>query len=261
VHDFPTFFRAYNILAFWSFALSCNLCAQDNTFTETVNGVSFTMVQVHGGTFTMGCTRDQTGHCEDDERPAHEVTLSDYRIGETEVTRALWWALMGAIPWQESTCPACPIDNVTWIEVQRFIQELNAKTGKSYRLPTEAEWEFAARGGLKAKDNRYSGSSSVHKVAWMSENAEGSSHSVKDKKPNELGLYDMSGNVWEWCSDWYGVYPSNSQTDPSGPTNGSRRVARGGGWGGDRDVCRVTCRGGGFPDGGGNNLGFRLASQ
>ena len=189
------------------------------------------------------------------------MTLSDYAIGETEVTQALWYAVMDDIPPTNQDCPSCPIDNLTWSRLERFIQNLNAITGKSYRLPTEAEWEFAARGGQKGAGWRFSGGNNLIELAWMENNAGGKKHPVKGKKPNELGLYDMSGNVWEWCSDWYGDYTTGSQTNPKGPVAGSDRVYRGGCFLDASLNCRVSSRIGNAPDFRTFTVGLRLASQ
>lgn len=209
--------------------------------TFTVNGVSFTMVAVKGGTFTMGATSEQTGAASS-ESPTHLVTLSDYYIGETEVTQELWQAVMGSNPSEFTGNLQRPVENVSWNDCQTFITKLNALTGETFSLPTEAEWEYAARGGDKAQGYLYSGSNTIGDVAWYTSNSSGTTHPVKTKQANELGVYDMSGNVWEWCSDWYGSYSSSAQTDPVGPSSGSDRVLRGGGWHGDATYCRVAYR-------------------
>ncbi len=259
----PRFFLQRLLLVLVGFWTAAPVWTQVNSYTETVNGVSFTMVRVKGGTFTMGCTEEQGGECEPDESPAHRVTLSDYSIGETEVTQALWYAVMEFNPSRSNPdCYSCPVENVNWEQVQDFIRELNSMTGKRYRLPTEAEWEFAARGGIYGQGNKYSGSHVVYKVAWIGENADGMTHPVKGKKPNELGLYDMSGNVWEWCSDLGGgVYSTYSQTDPKGPATGSYRVLRGGSWRHVPQSSRVSGRNAYPPENRFNYLGFRLASD
>jgi formylglycine-generating enzyme required for sulfatase activity len=232
-----------------------------SVYIETVKGVSFKMIEVQGGTFTMGCTGEQAGDCEDDERPSHQVTLSSYRIGETEVTQSLWRAVMGSNPSYFSDCDDCPVEQVSWDDAQLFIQKLNSLTGKRYRLPTEAEWEFAARGGNKSRGYKYSGSNNINAVAWFSSNSGSRTHSVKGADPNELGIYDMSGNVWEWCQDLRGPYGSGSQTDPTGAGSGSNRVSRGGGWLNTPRYCRVSYRCYFTPDDRYDILGFRLASQ
>jgi formylglycine-generating enzyme required for sulfatase activity len=190
------------------------------------------MVFVQGGTFTMGCTAEQGSDCYDWEKPAHKVTLSDFYIGKYEVTQAQWEAIMGSNPSEFIGCENCPVETVSWDDVQDFIQKLNAKTGLNYRLPTEAEWEYAARGGAQSRGYKYSGSNSVDEVAWFSDNSGDKTHPVGTKKANELGIYDMSGNVFEWCGDYIGAYSSEAQTNPKGPSSGSERVLRGGCWGG-----------------------------
>lgn len=222
-----------------------------------VNGVKFKMIYVAGGTFTMGATAEQIGY-DNDETPAHQVTLSDYFIGETEVTQELWYAVMGANPSNFTRSSRNPVEMVSWHDCQSFIQKLNQLTGLRFRLPTEAEWEFAARGGNSSKGYKYSGSNRIEDVAWYDGNSGGTTHEVGTCYPNELGIYDMSGNVWEWCSDWYGSYSSMAQTDPSGAGSGSYRVLRGGGWGGSAQICRVAIRSYGTPDYRYDPLGFRL---
>lgn len=233
----------------------------------TVKGVSFNMIYVQGGSFTMGCTPVQGRDCRVREKPAHTVTLSTYYIGETEVTQELWKAVMGDNPsYFRSGSLKRPVERVSWEDCQTFIRKLNELTGKKFRLPTEAEWEFAARGGTKSAGYKYSGSNDINAVAWYWDNAgtkEESSpdygtHVVKTKKPNELGIYDMSGNVREWCSDWYGDYTSATQTNPQGAPSGSDRVCRGGVWRNFDFECRSSCRGGRTPDFRTLDLGLRL---
>ena len=216
----------------------------------TVNGVSFQMVEVRGGTFTMGATSEQDAT--DWEKPAHKVTLSDYYIGKTEVTQALWEAVMGETGKTVSqiaseigflTCGVgdnYPMYYISWNDCKEFISKLNALTGKNFRMPTEAEWEYAARGGSKSRGYKYSGSNRLGDVAWYYDNSDLKTHEVGTKSPNELGLYDMNGNVWEWCSDWYGDYSSASQTNPKGPDSGTNRVYRGGSLCDDASICRCS---------------------
>jgi len=250
----------------------------------TVNGVSFNMVKVDGGTFTMGATEEQLegltqeeiGYF-DESKPPHSVTLDGYMIGETEVTQALWQAVMGNNPSEFKGDDQRPVENVSWDDCQEFIEKLNTATGQRFRLPTEAEWEFAARGGTNSKGYKYSGSNNIGDVGWYWQNSgdrflsgtdsdwdlvkieqnNSKTHPVGTKQPNELGIYDMSGNVWECCNDWYGDYSSGSQTNPQGPSSGSFRVGRGGSW--DNVGCRVSLRFNGTPDNGDNSLGLRLA--
>ena len=227
---------------------------EDETQVETfmVNGVLFNMVAVEGGTFTMGSTAEQGDDGDDDENPSHQVTLSSYSIGETEVTQALWKAVMETNPSQHTGDLNRPVEDVTWNDCQEFITKLNQMTGRTFRLPTEAEWEFAARGGNKCQFYKYAGGNTIDEVAWYYENSyavgwdspDYGTHAVATKSPNELGLYDMSGNVWEWCNDKYGEYTSEAQTNPTGPTtNTPYRVRRGGAWGFNAKDCRVSCRG------------------
>ena len=244
--------------------------ARFKNYTETVNNLNIEMIAVQGGTFTMGCTPEQRDDCRDSEKPAHQVTVSDFYIGKYEVTQAQWTAVMGTTVRQQ-TIKNSPImsivgegDNypmvyVSWEEAQEFISRLNTLTGKQYRLLTEAEWEFAARGGNKSRGYKYSGSNTLENVAWYYENSNDDIHPVGTKSPNELGIYDMSGNVYEWCNDWYEDYSSNAQTDPRGPYSGSYRVFRGGCGSSVANNVLVSDRSGGTPDSRRSLLGFRLA--
>ena len=216
------------------------------------------MVYVSGGTFTMGATSEQGGDAFDREKPAHSVTLSGYYIGKYEVTQELWKAVMGSNP-SRFKGDNLPVERVSWNDVQEFLRKLNAMTGKRYRLPTEAEWEFAARGGNSSRGYKYSGSNSLGSVAWYDGNSGNKTHVVGTKSPNELGIYDMSGNVREWCQDWYGSYSSSSQRNPKGPNSGSYRVDRGGSWFSRARYCRVSTRNNRTPDFRDSSLGFRLA--
>ena len=240
--------------------------------TYTVRGVSFTMVAVEGGTFTMGATAEQGNDTHDSEKPAHQVTLSSYSIGQTEVTQALWLAVMGSNPSRFTGNLQRPVEQVSWDDCQTFITKLNQMTGKNFRLPTEAEWEYAARGGNRSKGYKYAGSNNIGDVAWFWRNSGDSyltgrewdadknnnrTHPVGSKSPNELGLYDMSGNVWEWCQDWYGSYSSEAQTNPTGPASGSRRMMRGGSW--YFLACSVSYRNDNTPSYAYDDLGLRLA--
>lgn len=232
--------------------------------TITIGSVSFNMVKVKGSTFKMGSNDSEAS---DDEKPVHSVTLSDYYIGETEVTQELWRVVMGTNPSYFSGSNK-PVENVSWDDCQKFINKLNDLTGLEFRLPTEAEWEYAARGGNKSKGYKYAGSNTISEVAWYNDNAcDGvgknspayGTHPVGTKSPNELGIYDMSGNVYEWCSDWYAIYTSVSQTNPTGPSTGYGRVRRGGSWRNDAQDCRVSGRYDSNPDYRFSNCGFRLA--
>lgn len=230
-----------------------------DVITINVGNVSFDMIKVEAGSFIMGCTSEQGDDCYDDEKPYHRVTISsDYYIGKFEVTQELWEAVMGTNP-SDSKAFDLPVESVSWNDAQEFCAELSRMTGRRFRLPTEAEWEYAARGGKKSTNVKYSGSSNVDDVAWYTDNSGSQTHPVGKLLPNELGIYDMSGNVWEWCQDWFGNYGSASQTDPIGPVSGSARVLRGGGW---RDLvglfCRVSFRDSYDPDYGLNRYGFRI---
>ncbi len=212
------------------------------------------MIYVSGGTFEMG---SNNGY--DNEKPVHTVTVNSFYMGKYEVTQKQWKAIMGNNP-SEFKGDNLPVENVSWNGVQEFIKKLNQKTGKHYRLPTEAEWEFTARGGNKSRGYEYSGSNDINEVAWYWDNAGRKNHFVGQKSPNELGIYDMSGNVWEWCQDWYdeNYYRHSPQNNPQGPESGSLRVHRGGGWDYGAPRCRVADRGY-WPGFGYDNLGFRIA--
>ena len=227
----------------------------------TVGGVTFIMKLVEAGTFQMGGTEY------DWEKPIHSVTITkNYYIGETEVTQALWKAVTGHSPTTDgntwSTTDGIgdnyPAYYISYEDVQKFITKLNSMTGENFRMPTEAEWEFAARGGNKSKGYTYSGSNTIGNVAWYNGNAS-RTNIVKTKAANELGIYDMSGNVWEFCSDWYGSYSSSAQTNPTGSATGTDRVVRGGGYYFDSTLCRCTHRSYGPPSSRGSGVGFRLA--
>ena len=255
---------------------------------EVWNPDGIEMVFVQGGKFTMGCTPEQGNDCFDNERPSHQVTVGDFYIGKYEVTQAQWKAVMGTTVQQQRDKAGAslslrgegdnyPMYYVSWNEVQEFIRRLNVNTGKQYRLPTEAEWEYAAKGGTVSNGYKFSGGNTANSVAWYYENAgdmildekilnadhsnsnNNKTHPVGTKSSNELGIYDMSGNVWEWCSDWFGNYSSRSQNDPLGPSKGAFRVYRGGSWYSDAVHVRTSYRNNGTPGSRFNFLGFRLA--
>ncbi len=263
-------------------------------YTETVNGVSFKMIRVQGGTFTIGCAGELEGDCEHRKIPAPEVTLSDYSIGETVVTVGQFkvfvestgymtmaekkgWSWVWKGDWVKDPNKNWrhdargnlrsisehnhPVLHVSWNDAVEFCGWLSAETKKAYRLPTEAEWEFAARGGRNSRGYKYSGSNDIEEVAWHRYNSGTQTHAVKEKKGNELGLYDMSGNVWEWCSDWIGAYISGSQRNPTGPADGNYRVRRGGDWRGYPERCQVSFRAYDHPTFCNFYIGFRLASH
>lgn len=231
----------------------------EQSITYTVNGVSFKMVPVEGGTFMMGATAEQGNDAFEGEKPAHQVTLSSFSIGETEVTQALWQAVMGSNPSRNTGDLQRPVENVSWNDCQTFIFKLNELTDKTFRLPTEAEWEHAARGGKRSQGYKYAGSNDVNEVAWSLDNSSNGTKPVATKAPNELGLYDMCGNVWEWVQDWYSSYSSESQTNPMGPASGNCRVYCGGSWFYRARSCRVSCRSGNYQTGKGGDVGLRLA--
>ena len=227
------------------------------------------MIKVEGGKFQMGAkisgnmlvTREIQY-----EYPIHEVTLSNYYIGETEVTQQLWKAIMGTNP-SYNLNPQAPVEYVSWNDCKEFIRRLNKRTGLRFRLPTEAEWEFAARGGNLGNGCVFSGSDELREVGWYDKNSSGVIQPVKSLSPNELGIYDMSGNVFEWCEDWYSSYSADAQVNPKGPKNAtnnygmSYKVIRGGGVSRYGDECRVSCRSYKIPGFSAHGYGFRLALQ
>lgn len=223
-----------------------------NTFT--INDIRFSMIKVEGGTFWMGAQSTNSNEpnyensARNNESPVHKVTLSDYYICETEVSQSLWEALMGESVWDYTTNELRGPDKpafVSYDEALQFIEKLNKLTSKHFRLPTEAEWEFAARGGNKSMGFIYSGSNNLDEVGWYFHSPHVQLFSIKTKIPNELGIYDMSGNVFEWCSDWYGDYSAETQINPTGPTSGTERVQRGGSSAYNVNVpdnCRIAYR-------------------
>lgn len=240
-----------------------NIKPQFTIITIPGTDVSFKMIHVEKGSFLMGANKGDT-NAYPDEKPAHKVTLSDFWIGETQVTQALWQVVMGENPSEFNDNPNYPVEHVSWVKCKEFIQRLNDLnlTDRKFCLPTEAQWEFAARGGNSGKDNKflYAGSDDVDKVARFENNTEGRPFPVKSLAPNELGVYDMSGNVWEWCDDWYDNNYSNSpKEDPKGSEFGTHNVVRGGSWSDNAAGCRVSCRLINRPTFMSSNLGFRLA--
>lgn len=225
----------------------------------TIGGAKFTMIEIPGGTFTMGGTAEQFDEAGTNEFPIHNVTLDTYWIGQTEVTQELWTMIMGNGNNPSGFSGAnLPVENVSWNDCQEFISRLNALTGLTFRLPTEAEWEYASRGGQSC-GCKYAGSNNINDVAWYKDNSSNMSHPVATKQPNELGLYDMCGNVFEWCQDCYGDYSADTQTNPTGTESGQRRVGRGGSWQHGSANARVSCRVYGLSSGHANYLGLRLA--
>ena len=240
------------------YASSSSLSSGGNTISIPMeNGVSIEMVKVEAGTFIMGATSEMQ-QPSDDEKTVHMVTLTrDYYMCKYEVTQALWQAVMGS-NFSYFKGDDLPVEQVSWNECQEFISKLNSITGRQFRLPTEAEWEYAARGGKKSCGYQYSGSSNVADVAWYDGNSGNQTHSVGMKQANELGIYDMSGNVYEWCQDRYGSYVSSFQTNPTGAVSGPFRVARGGSWSDKARSCRSSYRYICTPDSRDYSLGLRL---
>ena len=229
----------------------------DNITIPVKDGISIDMVRVEAGTFIMGATPEMEDP-NSDEKPTHQVTLTnDYYIGKYEVTQALWKAVMENNP-SGFKGDNLPVENVSWNDCQEFLSKLNSVTGKKFRFPTEAEWEYAARGGKKGGGYQYSGSNKLSDVAWYYKNSKKKTHPVGLKQANELGIYDMSGNVWEWCQDWYDKYSSSSQINPIGTTSGSCRVFRGGCWDYGGRFCRSSLRCINTPGYRDNILGLRL---
>ena len=248
------------LIALIVMAIAAN-CSKSSSEKETMpekpvekfeaNGVTFNMIRVEGGTFDMGATPEQgitnTMEAYRRETPVHPVTLDSYYIGETEVTQALWEAVMGTNSSWFQDDKNNPVDRIGYNQCISFINKLNTITGKKFRLPTEAQWEFAARGGNKSRGYKYSGSDSFTSAAWLKDNSEEKTHPVKTKLANELGIYDMSGNVWEWCSDMQGYYPSSMpQTNPTGPKDygdaPQYHIFRGGDCSTTAWYCRVSYR-------------------
>lgn len=255
------------LLLFLSAGLSCGYAVagnrvepstqnDDRSFANTDDALNIEMVYVEGGTFTMGAP-DTDSEADSDEKPAHSVTLSGYYIGKYEVTQKQWVDIMGSNP-SRIKGNNLPVTNVRCSDIQEFIFKLNSRTGKSYRLPTEAEWEFAARGGNSSRGYKYSGSDNIDDVAWYKENSGRKVHAVGLKAPNELGIYDMTGNVREWCQDWCGDYSSVEQVNPQGPSMGAFRAFRGGSVDAYAVNCRVSFRNGSSPENRYGSLGFRL---
>ena len=238
---------------------SLSVASGSNTISIPVkDGINIEMVKVEAGTFMMGATPEMEKP-NSDEKPVHQVTLTnDYYMGKYEVPQALWEAVMGSNP-SKYKGDNLPVEKVSWNDCQEFISKLNSLTGRKFRLPTEAEWEYAARGGKRSRGYQYSGNSNISDVAWYDGNSGSKTHPVGTKQANELGIYDMSGNVYEWCLDWYGSYSSSSQTNPTGADSGSKRVYRGGSWYDYAWSCRLSNRYFNTPDFRIDDLGLRLA--
>ena len=258
-------------------------------YTETAFGVNMKMIWVEGGDFMMGCTSEQSD-CYDSEKNVHNVTLDGFYIGMLEVTQAQWEAVVGTTIYQQrdkvdSQWPVAgvgsdyPMYFVNYDEATEFCRILSNRTGKTYTLPTEAQWEYAARGGKKSDGTKYAGSNNIDAVAWYKDNSDDSTHACGSKRSNSLGIYDMSGNVWEWCKDWYSdsyasinraekLHTGNAAIEisaslgdtknPTGPSSGTGRVKRGGCKGFGASSCRVSIRGNDVPSHRHGNLGFRV---
>lgn len=232
----------------------------ENAKVFSIKGVPITMVFIQGGSFVMGCTQGDP-FCEADERPAHVVTLTDFWLGETEVTQEFWTAIMGTNP-SFFKGEQRPVESMTWQDCQDFLRRLNAldvAPGFRFALPTEAQWEYAARGGRKSSRFAFSGAPDAEFVAWHDDNSDRETHDVKGKIPNELGLYDMCGNVYECCSDRLAPYTSKDQVNPTGGESSSIRISRGGSWDSFACYCRVSFRNYFYPKKPNNLTGLRLA--
>jgi formylglycine-generating enzyme required for sulfatase activity len=233
--------------------------------------VVFEMVRVEADTFQMGCGDNAEGvvtnkgcaEAENSEKPVHAVSLNSFYIGKYEVTQQQWMDVMGSNPSRLTNCDKCPVESVSFKDIQEFLQKLNSKSSKKYRLPTEAEWEYAARGGHKIQEFAYSGSNKAEEVAWFSLNSGNKTHPVGEKTPNSLGIYDMSGNVWEWCSDFYDetFYGRSPVNNPKGPPSGDFNILRGGSWLGPSSKCRVSSRKWEMPNQKSDSHGFRLVTN
>ena len=231
-------------------------------------GLNMKMIYVEGGSFRMGATAEQGSDAFDDELPVHTVQLESFYIAECEVTQAQWEAIMGTTIYRQRDLAGVsalygvggdvPMYYINWDEAQAFCRELSAMTGRTYILPTEAQWEYAARGGKHSKGYKYSGSYMVDAVAWYGSNSGSKANPVKQKRANELGLYDMSGNLYEWCYDWYGSYSSSPQNNPTGPSSGEYRVCRGGDWYSNARRCRVSYRSRSTPASRNDGIGLRV---
>ena len=232
----------------------------DPKLAEIVKSIEEKMVAVEGGNFTMGCNNPMDTECVASEKPRHTVTVKTFKMAKFDVTQKEWKAIMGTTP-AGKYCAECPVVNVSWFDVQMFINKLNQLTEKNYRLPTEAEWEYAAKGGNKGHGYIYAGSDEPNNVAWYDSIMSKEIHPVGQKKANELGIFDLSGNVWQWCSDWFNdkFYSNSPSNNPTGPAVATKdRALRGGSWWGPRRDCRVANRDKFPPDSKDDDVGFRL---
>ena len=234
---------------------------ESNNKDASIHAIESSMILIDAGIFKMGCTADQGAECTHDEYPVHQVHISSFRLLKTELTQGMWKAVMGINPSGNQRSDQFPVENVSYNDIDIFIERLNKISGHHYRLPTEAEWEFAARGGIKSRATLYSGSDDANNVSWNIGNSSNSSHIVGYKNANELGLFDMSGNVWEWCSDWYGDFHSAEESDPRGSVDGTDKIIRGGSYAGAIWFCRNAIRMHYAPSYKSHFIGFRLAED
>lgn len=241
----------FRLLVSFSLILLTMPAYAENTAVKQPTGLELVMVK--GGCFLQGSDKGASN-----EKPVHAVCLPDYYLGKYEVTQRDWQDVMGFKPSRFQTCgEGCPVDSVSWSDAREFINKLNSITGRNFRLPTEAEWEFACR--ERGKNVSFCGNNDVEPIAWQRNNSGTKPHPVGQKLPNSLGIFDMSGNVWEWVLDWSGAYPSARQNDPKGSASGSTRVRRGGSWQYDPEKARAAWRSSGYPDDRAMDIGFRLA--
>lgn len=255
-----SFTDTVSILTNYTYRIRAFANGKYSTYAEAIIGAhpfGIEMIKVEGGTFQMGCTSEQS-NCDTDETPVHTVTLSSFYISKTEITQKQWYDILFTQPSYWQGCDNCPVENVTWDMISDYLQSINSKTALNFQLPTEAQWEFAARGGNRSKHTLYSGSNAIDSIAWYYGNSNYQSGPVAQEKPNELGIYDMSGNVLELCKDYYGPYSSASTTNPTGPSNGSERVARGGHYQSNANECRISKRSSIFTNGNSIFIGFRI---
>jgi len=231
----------------------------DPKMAELAKTIEAKMVLIEGGSFTMGCVIPNDTECYAQERPRHTVTLNNFYMCKFDVTQKEWKALMGTTP-SGKWCAECPVVNVTWFDAQQFINKLNQISNKNYRLPTEAEWEYASKGGNKSHGYKYAGGNDATAVAWYDSTIAKEIHPVGQKAANELGLYDMSGDVWQWCSDWFNdkYYSNSPSNNPSGPASGTSRSVRGGSWWGPLRDCRIANRDQFPPESKDDDVGFRI---
>lgn len=242
------------IILFLTLVLSAE--ERNDLIIKLPNNQVMEFILVEAGTFRMGSPRNEPDRFQNENQ--HRVTLTnDYYIGKYPVTQAQWLSLMEKNP-SHFQGDNRPVDSVSWVDCQNFIEKLNDYTSKNFRLPTEAEWEFAARGGNNSNGYMFSGSDNIDDVAWYIGNSQYQTHPVGLKLPNELGIYDMNGNILEWCNDRYGEYPRGRVVDPTGPESGHYRVLRGGAWNFNAANCRIAHRGNSFPSRGWHFTGFRL---